>query len=119
MQDTFCNMVGSTWQKFRSTRKTEVGGELKERNVFSGRFLWQHIGFSYRCIQLISINDVTGHAGLIMELAALSSIRFGKLASHLCAKNDTGKAIQKIICELKIKTSNSSSLNLDGTSHSL
>lgn len=70
---------------------------------------------SYMYTQLISINDVTGHAGLIMEFAALSSNRFGKLASYLCAKNDTGKAIQKTICKLRIETS----LNLDGTSHAL
>lgn len=102
--------------KFRSTRKQRWGGELRGRNVFSGGFLWLHIGFSfvsYMYTQLISINDVTGHAGLIMEFTALSSIRFGKLASHVCAKmTHHGKAIQKTICKLRIKTSNSSSLNL-------
>lgn len=81
--------------------------------------LWVFFFVSHMGTQLISTNDVTGHAGLILELAALPSIRFAKLASHLCAKNDTGEGIQKTICKLKMKTSNSSSLNLDGTSHSL
>lgn len=45
--DAYSNMA-APGQRFRSTRKKEVGGGLSKRNVFisTGGFLWPHCQFS-------------------------------------------------------------------------
>lgn len=67
-------------QRFRSTKKKEVGGRLSERNLSRWISVATCLVFllfptcaATLCTQVIGINDVTSHTGLIMKLATLPS----------------------------------------------